>query len=514
MNDERFERDLTVVLRDIAGAEPPASLRYRLSTITDAPTAGRRSWLAPLLQLSAAAVVVVAIAAFGWVFFRAPIVGPNPTPTPGPSPSAPAPSVSPSPSVGPSPSESPSPSPSESPTSTASAAPAGPTGLVWSDPVVPFPYQPYVPSWPGTMTSIDDLMPWDGGYVGVGSISHGFQCEEAAFFRSSDGVHWAVTDRFSSGDQFISVMCPDFVVPASGGLLALGQRRIWSSVDGSSWTEIDSPTWRALWTSDLVELRAVAAGPAGVVAIGSDRDSGAAIVAHSTDGRVWERVTLPTQEQAIVRDVVSYPGGFVIGGRDGRPDGEASPQHPAIVPGIGRPAAWVSSDGVTWAAASVDGTAVQGGLVDQILVGADGLFAIGIDAPADDYTGAPITGWASSDGTDWRPIGTLGEDMPPMALFASDGSRIVALGLRPMGADMEPTAWVSIDGTDWSALAVSGSGPSADVRNVVLGEPRNDNPPDTALWVVRDGVIALGAGSADGQLPQGQPFRLGAIVVP
>ena len=432
--------------------------------------------LQPRLALAAALVVALSAGCVG---------GPAASPTPSPSPTPTS-----------APTESPSPSPS--PTTVPSPVLSNWTRIEWSDPVAPFPSRSFY---------FNDILPWDNGFVGAGGFSESFQCEEAALFRSADGMSWTVSDRFSSGDAFTFYMCPDFVVATPDGLLALGQRRIWSSDDGVHWTEIESPTWRALWTSERPQMLGVAAGPEGVVAIGTNLDTNGAIVAHSRDGTVWQRVDLPAIEQPIVRDVASYPGGFVIVGRDGQPDGEASPSHPAIVPGVGRPAAWLSSDGLSWTAAAVEGTRVQGATLAQVLVGSAGLFAVGINSPTDWYplgqydAGAVVAAWASTDGTSWESAGALGADLPPMGLLASDGTTMVGLGLRQPWVGQDPTAWSSADGLNWTELAVSG--PALDVSYLVLEPQLRDNPPDTALWVLRDGLLAHGAGDA---VPINEPY--------
>jgi hypothetical protein len=402
----------------------------------------------------------------------------------------PAASPTPSPSPTPTSARTESPSPSPSPTTVPSPVLSNWTGIEWSDPVAPFTSRSFY---------FNDIMPWDSGFVGAGGFSESFQCEEASLFRSADGMNWTVSDRFSSGDEFSFYMCPDFVVATPDGLLALGQRRTWSSDDGAHWTEIESPTWRALWTSELPQMLGVAAGPEGVVAIGMSLDTSEAIVAHSDNGTVWKRVDLPATEQPIVRDVASYAGGFVIVGRDGQPDGEASPSHPAIVPGVGRPAAWLSSDGVSWTAAAVEGDRVQGATLAQVLIGSGGLFAVGINRPTDWYplgqydAGAVVAAWASTDGTSWESAGALGADLPPMGLLASDGTTMVGLA--------GPTAWSSADGLNWTELAVSG--PALDVSYLVLEPQLRDNPSDTELWVLPDGLLARGAG--DG-VPTNEPY--------
>ncbi len=141
-----------------------------------------------------------------------------------------------------------------------------------------------------TYTTVRDVVRWQGGYVGVGSYreqianpgSDGpFGMISAAFFRSADGLHWtivqqgpAVAEGRQSQDQGIEVAYPARVVPLGNGLLALGDNpfgggapKLWQTEDGSTWTLVDSPTWREALANDM--LISVAAGPAGVVVVGA-----------------------------------------------------------------------------------------------------------------------------------------------------------------------------------------------------------------------------------------------------
>lgn len=510
MNDERFDRDLGTVLREIAGEEAPMSLRNRLARITDEAPMGRRLWFAPPMRLATAAVAVVAVVALAIILIPRDSVGPLPSASAEPSARV---SVSAEPSV--------IVEPSAEPTAAPTPALSSWTGIEWTDPFAPFPYRPpvYVGR-KGTATKLHDLIAWNGEFVGVGSISHGLQCEEAAFLLSGDGFNWAVTESFPSGEDFVFSMCPDHVIATSDGLLAIGQHRIWSSTDGIAWTEIDSPTWRAMWTKDLPQLRAVASGPSGVVAIGTDLGTGESIVAHSVNGDVWQQVVLPANELPIVRDVVAYDGGFVAGGRDGQADGDPSSQHPAVVPGVGRPAAWYSPDGVSWSATAVEGDRVQGATFTRVLVGAHGLFAVGINVPSDYYVtpdyeaGDVVAAWASTDGTSWEVVGALGRDLPAMALLTSDGTNMVGLGRYKESAGQEPTAWASVDGFHWTELATGG--PALEVYGPYLGPELSTNPPDLALWAIDDGLFALGGGVGTpvNEAYANQWFRIGMAIVP
>ena len=472
MTDERFDRDLTMVLRDLAGDEAPASLRYRLRAITDAPTARRRSWLAPLLQLSAAALAVAAAAALGWTFLQGPIVGVKPTSSPEPTSSAPVPSESPTPSE----------SPNASPTEPLPPSPNGWTGLAWSDPVVPADQDGL---------RIVDIVPWAGAYVAVGEtgLADPERNLKGAFLTSPDGLHWTVVptvDLVRSGEWMTHVFVLDgrLLATAEGGGVDCPpdttcpppdfSPELWTSDDGTSWTPVDSPSWHAAWSNAGAPMFMVA-GDGGIIAVGhmgqgvgepGQRPPPAVpVVFHSADGMTWEQADLSQGfDHAVFRDAAAFHGGFVIVGRDGEPDRGTEVVDPAnpIPRGVGRPAAWVSSDGIHWTVASVDGIAIEGGELSDVEAGADGLFAIGAGSPvAGDAT---PSGWASADGQIWRVVGGLGADLPAIdqaplpgsTILASDGRHIVVLDRVAPGSEAM-AGWVSTDGGTWVRLPFTGS---------------------------------------------------------
>ena len=222
------------------------------------------------------------------------------------------------------------------------------TGLQWSAAVSPFTSES---SW------LTDIVRWRDGYVGVGGTNAPLGSGLGTVFASTDGLHWTITFQA----DLPAAWYVERVVPLGEGLLAVSNmrgidcpantspcppegadlsNRLWYSNDGVTWTQIDSPSWRATWPKSA-SLK-VAGGPEGVVAVGSGN-----LGVHSTDGQTWKRIdSLPAVTGAIIRDVAAYPGGFMIVGRDGEPDpfSQVGPQPP---PGIGRPAAWISTDGVT-----------------------------------------------------------------------------------------------------------------------------------------------------------------------
>jgi hypothetical protein len=220
--------------------------------------------------------------------------------------------------------------PTASPTTTLTPTPTPQapswTRLEWSDAVVPFPYVPPVSGGGhGRTISINDIVRWQGAYIGVGAVDDMATCSAAGFFTSVDGLTWSISLLEESGDDRTPTMCPRFVAPVGDALVAVAQERIWRSADGLSWVELDASGLRALWTGRGEELVDVAASPDGLVIIGKPMNSSESIVAFSPDGVTWTPIELPARATAIAWDATAHDGMFVIVGRDGEPDGSGSP---------------------------------------------------------------------------------------------------------------------------------------------------------------------------------------------
>jgi hypothetical protein len=456
MNDERFNRDLGTVLRAIAGEEAPMSLRNRLARITDEAPIGRRLWFAPPLRLATAAVVFVAVVALAILLVPRETVGPLPSASAEPSASA-SESLEPSPSV----------EPSVEPTSAPTPTVVTWTGLDWSAGVTPFA--------PNT-SYIADIVWWGDGYIGVGGTFASAGPGLGTVFSSTDGLDWSVAYQAELPTDWAF----EHVVPLGDGLLALSNQRgvacegegpcppagfdvaprLWYSPNGADWSQIDSQSWRDALDGavpfDVVGGRdGVGHGVAAVLSSGA--------VVHSIDGQTWRRAELPASQLAIPTDVTAFRGGFVIVGRDGQPDPHSQVNATEPLPGVGRPAAWVSADGIDWVEATVEGSAVAGGELRDVAAGVDGLFAAGIADAVDTQAHAPTHGWTSADGLSWTIAGRIGEDLPlfggellAQGLLVGDGSRMVILGpestesTRVIGS-------VSTDGVSWAPLAFVGA---------------------------------------------------------
>ncbi len=484
---ERFEQDLTTVLRQDAGEGAPASLRYRLADVTASPPLARRSWFAPPLRWAAAAVAVVAVAVLAFLMIPHENVGPTPTSSAQPSASANQ-SGEVTPSSEPSPTGSPSVSPSPTPVPTPVVATW--VRLTWATAA------------PEEGRILSGILRWHGVYVGSGS----FQPDPAlrlddihqAFFASPDGLHWTMVDEDASADarqgrQWVVSNGTTLLAVSYDGVENLnGPPLAWVSQDGTTWTRV-SGGWSAAW-KDAWPI-AVAGGPAGVVAIGQDAND-KPIIVRSSDMVTWSRENLGSVfAHAVFRDMVVCRGGFVIVGRDGEPDTYSPNTGPSL--GTGWPAAWISPDGLNWTAADVEGNEVKGAELTAVAAGANGFYAYGID----DGTGAlapyaRLQGWASTDGRTWRKVDQR-DPGPAGALLASDGTHMVALGGIPYTTPWpnqdfasEPLAWSSTDGVTWTSIGYQGA-----VYPIPSEVPEEDRPVPGAPWiaplcVTPDGVIA------------------------
>jgi hypothetical protein len=162
-----------------------------------------------------------------------------------------------------------------------------------------------------------------------------------------------------------------------------------------------------------------------------------------------------------------------------------------LAAGVGKPAAWISTDGRTWRKASVPGDAGAGVGLTRVVAGADGLFALGRRAGSQAATywarGAPTSGWASADGLTWRFVGDLGTYLPYLDGLAGDGSHMVLFG-RTSATATTLKAWTSTDGVTWTRLAFSGSTSIQSIDRL-----------DT-VRVAPDGVVVYGGNTDAGPL--------------
>jgi hypothetical protein len=436
------------------------------------------------MRVGVIAVAVMAVMALGFLLVprgTVPIAVVSPSATASVAPAT----TPPEPSSTPAPTQTPAPTPQPTP-----ASPAVWTGLTWSDPVTP-----------SFTVHLYDLLPWGDGYVAVGEVAGPGQEHVYASFTSPDGLNWAIQQRdfpgaprhlVALGNELFAFMPlvgrsspPGTIVGAPPTTL------IWRSTDGAAWTLVDSLSWEEAWHDAIpgvatpdgsdetqyditVGLVDVASGPDGLVAIGNSfgDDELIPVLLHSIDGSAWTDVSQSAEmASALLESVVAYQGGYVVVGAV-----NAGPRTETAIP-----AAWVSADGQSWTATTVDVAPIVGGEFGRIVAGTDGLLAWA--GAREMHTGPRFTTvWTSPDGLTWSP-GELPTGVT--GLVAADGTRIVALGPMPSTA-VDPAqwpgiseGWVSTDGVTWTSLDM----PTV-LDDFVEG-----------MWVVPDGVIHAGVQS-------------------
>jgi hypothetical protein len=272
-------------------------------------------------------------------------------------------------------------------------------------------------------------------YVAVGADSAvtGTSTElDAAVWTSTNGRDWSRAPHSREqlggpGDQVMTA-----VTAGGPGLVAVGRSGsdavAWTSADGLRWTRIASPTFTGAGER---HIRALAAFPDGIVAVGSETDPD--LLEHpaiwvSTDGTAWARAPQPTPADDASDDAAEAPTGSL------RAVLVTSEQVLALGDVDGDAAVWASPNGVTWTIvpASVSGTEdgrpVLGGTGQQSITGvAAAVTEEGLRIVAVGHDGDTGQAWWSIDGYHWNRQALLHDDDRPSAALALT-DRFVAVG--------------------------------------------------------------------------------------
>ncbi|MGI8686780.1 MAG: hypothetical protein ACR2MO_17100 [Acidimicrobiales bacterium] len=161
------------------------------------------------------------------------------------------------------------------------------------------------------------------GFLVAGSVRRGDDADAAAWF-SPDGVTWAQVAAPSfggPGDQSIDdcvATATGFVAAGGASIGDLADAAVWTSLDGSAWSRVESP---ALAGDDAQFVNGLAVAGAEVVAVGTDARDGryAAALWHSDDaGATWDRVELgkpfAADRYAVATSIVVSGDRVVVGG--------------------------------------------------------------------------------------------------------------------------------------------------------------------------------------------------------
>jgi hypothetical protein len=256
--------------------------------------------------------------------------------------------------------------------------------------------------------------------VAIGETCGGamqYLCGGALFSVSTDGRTWRAAatsvvnqgpDGSGSDYQSIAVTPAGFVAVGSASDVA-GNTTIGASVvtstDGSHWMSLP-PT---LPQFAARSMGAVAAGPGGLVAIGTDA-SLATLVWTSVDGSSWELVSGGPLPQGRLTDVAGGPNGYVTIGSE-----------------AANAVAWWSPDGRAWTAAPAS-PAIADATMTRVLSTGSTFLALGRSANGDGIA------WVSPDGLSWTRLdtGALFEGTPILAGVVV-GSRLELFGTSAGG---------------------------------------------------------------------------------
>lgn len=270
------------------------------------------------------------------------------------------------------------------------------------------------------------------------------------------------------------------------GLVAIGSTaRGIDGADGLTWMSVDGGTWEQT-SSDrafsapgvMTRLRAVAAGPLGVVAVGERDDRGTAW--SSTDGRSWQESAV--EQGAVVHDIAWAGGVWVAVGA-------------VVQPAVRSSAVWTSPDGVAWTARAVESTSTDA-FLDQVAVDGDLVVALGDGVAVSSDGGAtwsaidratagfgrgftaidglvtlpgggflaveggparPLTAYRSSDGRSWSvldELATAAGTSRVSELLIGPSGELVAVGFSGTGQRVVAAVWTSSDGgATWTGTA-------------------------------------------------------------
>lgn len=391
-------------------------------------TPGRRPWRR--LALIGGVVLVAVIAGLLLALF----LSRDPETAGGPSPTA-SPSVPASPQADPSPSE--EPAPTETPEPTPVAAPE---------------------EWTLVHQFGDESTRWVGGEIAWG---------DAGFL--------AIGRRYEGGE----------------GGPRIGERSMWLSQDGQTWTQVAYPSPGDGGSYDVAALTGAADGSYVLHALHFSPDVTEAPLAsmRSTDGTTWERLETGLPADMFVQSVEDAgPSGYLLVGGQGRNL---------------NPTLWLSSDALTWelvhefrqdehyvqihdADGGDEGYVVIGRRIEPdggdyerfAFASADGREWVESAAPfgPDDQTfvwdvavtshggnwlatlgdrNDTITLWSSADGLEWSAAGTLQgpqRDLGTPGLFEEIGDELILSPVATVSLFGTPGTWSSTDGTTWTPV--------------------------------------------------------------
>jgi hypothetical protein len=321
----------------------------------------------------------------------------------------------------------------------------------------------------GLQARISALAARDGLVLGGGTT--GTEGAMGLVLLTRDGRGW---ERVSD-DDLDRVAIAD-VVATADGFVAVGADSSGPDVVGVVLGSPDGYQWERLANLPGTQIRRLATGQPGYLALGNEA-AGDAVVLASGDARHWQSVASPAFDGGSVADIAVDGGGWV-----------------AVGAGDGQARAWISPDGQAWSEAPMDGAAPVPGIaavtVSALTASGTGLMALGTDDPPceGDPAWCPHFGaaWWSDDGSSWLRLPTDG----PLGQW---GQHVFAAGDAGFAMFDGSAVLLSTDGYEWAEVETNGLAPRYLYidRSVLSG----DLFVVTGSWIAEE-PATLGVGAA------------------
>ncbi len=306
-----------------------------------------------------------------------------------------------------------------------------------------------LPATPFRAGSLADVTTVGSKLIAVGTIQETGPTVGAVLPGSTLGAVWTSVDGqtwvlVSPTEPFIGRTLQR-VASDGSTIVVLAQDSVWRSTDQHVWEAVSGPFAICCGAGNGVGFNAITWGPGGFTLVGTtfrlDPSGGSVVgagVATSGDGRTWEfaPATDPALANGGMGGVAAGPAGLVAIGVV-KPSGT-----PVTEPAPATLAAWVSLDGRTWTRTLLDGFSTTADIRDVAANGTE-YVAVGRD-------GHSAAAWVSNDGRTWRAARDSAElDNATMSRVIALGGAFVAIGQTTGG---DGVAWISVDGQSWTIL--------------------------------------------------------------
>lgn len=319
-----------------------------------------------------------------------------------------------------------------------------------------------------------------GNRIVVSGREKGGAFDRPQFFSSSDGgATWAPGKIHGpSGGAVPPGGAPTRIVGGPGGWVALNLTNVpvWSSPDGSTWTQMpDAQVETAFRPGDSVS--ALVAKTSGFLAAGSHTSGGKTtpVVWESDDGKTWTRsdeaqFDVPGGSAQKIYGLATRADVLVAGGTQSRTvtkevtvkKGKKKKKEKKKTT-VDSDGFWRSTDGgSTWQAVSVPQSGGSGG------------YFVGLGATKDDfYAVRPGSGghngvvMSSADGQSWKQAGSVTggkKDNLKITMMSATNDGIAALGTLGNGHSV---GFTSTDGKSFKRLGDLGANSGRTIRGVV-----------------------------------------------